>query len=171
MSDSGEQWLPVVGFEGIYEVSNLGSVKSVRTGKLMKPHALPGRYPHTTLSRNGHETSAYIHDLVAEAFIGHKPSGSEVNHINLDKRDNRLENLEYCTCQENTQHAIEHGAIDKRGEAHHGAKLTEAIVASIRSRLASGEKAKTLSEEYGVGVLQIRRIESGQRWRHSFREK
>jgi hypothetical protein len=166
-----ETWKSVVGFEGLYEVSDLGNIKSVRTGKAMRPHALPERYPHVTLSRSGLEVSAYVHDLVTEAFIGPKPEGYEVNHINLNKRDNRLENLEYCTCQENIKHAIEHGAINRRGEAHHGAKLTEAIVASIRSRLASGEKAKVLSEEYGVGVVQIRRIESGQRWHHSFQEK
>lgn len=101
-----EQWKPVVGYEGLYEVSNLGRVKSLARevvghggstyrimDRILKPAG--GRYPQVALCKGGTSKSYRIHTLVVEAFIGPRPTGGDytVDHVNKDKKDNRVENL------------------------------------------------------------------------------
>jgi hypothetical protein len=100
------EWKPVVGYEGFYEVSNDGQIKTVKTGHIRVNQKR--RYAEVKLSTpdtprtNGNH---YVHRLVAEAFIG-SAAGLEVNHINGDKLDNRVENLELVTPSQNILHAI-----------------------------------------------------------------
>lgn len=109
-----EIWKDVVGFEGLYQVSNLGSVKSIQRrvsfghnsrivpAKLLKPILSTSGYYKVALPRN-----TYIHRLVLMAFIGICDSKPHVNHINGIKTDNRLENLEWVTVKENLDHSKE----------------------------------------------------------------
>lgn len=113
----GEFWKDVIGYEGLYQVSNIGKVKSLERSKLVK-----GKYPGVQkekILKPGIDTSGYffvclfndsvktnksVHQLVAESFLNHNPCGFKlvVNHINLNKSDNRLENLEIVTNRDNT---------------------------------------------------------------------
>jgi len=117
----GEIWKPVVGFEGEYEVSNYGRVRTLnffRTTKdgkqypvkarILKQHAVRG-YLHVSLARNGHYKRFRVHRLVAAAFIPNTHNKPEVNHIDGNKQNNNVENLEWCTPSENMRHAYEHG--------------------------------------------------------------
>jgi hypothetical protein len=108
-----EEWRPVAGYEGIYEVSDLGRVRSLdrddctgrkRKGRVLVQCNVMG-YKFVNLSRNGEQWVIRVHSLVATAFIGARSEGMTVNHKNCDKADNRAGNLEYMTIQENLSHA------------------------------------------------------------------
>lgn len=113
-----EIWLPVVGYEGLYEVSNRGSVYSIKTDKVLLPSkrrpSIKCRaerkseapvYFFVSLSKNGKSKKYQIHRLVAIAFIPNPENKPYVNHINEITTDNRVQNLEWSTCGENTKYS------------------------------------------------------------------
>jgi len=109
-----EVWKDIQGFEGRYQVSNLGNVKSLNfnnTGKvrLLNNKNLVKGYPFVTLSKNGKYKNYTIHRLVSLAFIQNPSNKPAVNHINGIKTDNRAVNLEWVTQSENMQHALNTG--------------------------------------------------------------
>lgn len=101
-----EVWKPVVGYEGLYEVSSFGRIKSnkVKTKKIMSLQNNWIWYLFVWLSLNNKETKKTIHRLVAQAFIPNPENKKTVNHINWITSDNRIENLEWCTYSENNYH-------------------------------------------------------------------
>ena len=109
-----EIWKDIKGFEGKYQISNLGRVKSLqrngRPERILRLNLIKG-YAYTTLSNGsrGNKKKLKVHRLVAEAFIPNPHNKSEVNHIDGDKRNCKVENLEWVTHQENCKHAYETG--------------------------------------------------------------
>ena len=100
----GEEWRDVVGLEGLYAVSSEGRVASMRTKKIMSqtPQTHHGRtYMHVCLYQNHAPKKVRVHQLVAEAFIPNREIGDEVDHISNNPLDNRVENLRWCSHQEN----------------------------------------------------------------------
>ena len=93
-------------YEELYQVSTLGNVKSLKHGKerMLKPSGNGNGYLKVNLSKNGKMKQRRLHSLVAESFLGHKTCGYKlvVNHINFNKQDNRVENLEIVTQRENS---------------------------------------------------------------------
>lgn len=111
-----EQWLPVVGYEGHYEVSDLGRVRRVeRTGNrpagyVLRPR-VSGAYPTVTLSVNSHQRVVKVHRLVAEAFLGPSPGvGYEVCHADDVKTNNAASNLRWDTHRNNLRDMVRNGA-------------------------------------------------------------
>ena len=108
----------IEGYEDLYQVSNLGNVKSYywnKQGKILTPRIHSAGYERVTLSKKDY----FIHRLVAKAFIDNPNNKREVNHINGNKADNRLENLEWTTPSENQFHAYRTGlkrSIERRGK-------------------------------------------------------
>ena len=104
-------------YEGLYQVSNYGNIKSLPRkrckGCILKPYYPKYGYPHVMLSKNGIQKCYKVHRLVAEVFIPNPDQKPEVNHKNANKSDNRVENLEWCTTFENYAHAIFEVACDK----------------------------------------------------------
>lgn len=101
-----EIWKDIVGFEGIYQVSNLGRVKSLGNDKNRKEKILKGSkdrvgYLFIRLNKEGKVKTFKVHRLVAQAFIPNTDNSLQVNHINEIKDDNRVENLEWCDCKYN----------------------------------------------------------------------
>ncbi len=118
-----EFYKPVVGFEGLYDVSNLGNVRSLYVKKSGEKHSrekkfrvlkkIKSLYLKVTLSKNGKQYQKHIHRLVAEAFIENPDNKEQVNHIDANKYNNNLENLEWVTSKENAQHASSLGLLPK----------------------------------------------------------
>lgn len=179
MSRDTEIWKPVIGFEGFYEVSTHGLVRSlsrqvptkgggVRTvpTRILRPGVITGGYFGITLHANGKRREATVHMLVAEAFLGPRPSPlHEVNHINAVKPDNRVENLEWVTRQANIAHNVALG-INLRGSALPQAKLTEADITPIRRRVHRGERHAQIALDFGVSKAAISDIARGITWKH-----
>ena len=107
-----ELWKDIKGFEGLYQVSNLGRIKSTfregTKGGIIKQFVI-NRYLKVNLHKEGKPHFIYTHRLVAKAFIPNTLNKPQINHINGNKYDNRAVNLEWATSKENLQHAIDTG--------------------------------------------------------------
>ncbi len=164
-----EVWLPIAGFEGFYRISNLGRVESMCRGRprILKPFRDNYGYELIgLLSGTVKRPSSKVHSLVAEAFLGKRPPGFQVNHKNGVKTDNRLENLEYVTPQQNVAHAIAAGLINCRGENGSAAKLNESQVIEIRRLRANGESSESVAKKFNVASAHVRRITRRKCWGH-----
>lgn len=160
-----EEWRPVVGYEGLYSVSNLGRVRRDRAGGRYRAGAIRAivlnihGYPQAVLYRENVNKTFTVHGLVAAAFIGPRPDGYEVNHLNGVKTDNRAENLEYATHAQNMRHTIE--TLGKRYDGDHcpNAKLTASQVIAIRAAYREGNRTqRDLAREFDVTQGNISRI-------------
>lgn len=99
-----EIWKDVKNYEGLYQISNIGRVKSIRTNRILKSNLLQG-YPIVQLCVNNNRHTFEIHRLIANAFIPNPNNYPFVNHINEDRTDNRIENLEWCNQKMNVNHS------------------------------------------------------------------
>lgn len=105
-----ETWKSVVGYEGLYEVSSLGRVRSLRKKKFYyKKYIMNRGYAHTGLSKYNKINNFYFHRLVAQAFIPNPDKKKEVNHIDFNRINNNISNLEWVTRKENVHHSIKAG--------------------------------------------------------------
>lgn len=116
MSDYIEQWKDIAGYEGLYQVSNLGNVKSLARYKknrskmqevkehMMKPFVYNEGYARVQLSKDGKARSFCVHRLVALAFVPNTENKPHINHIDENKSNNRADNLEWCTATENNNY-------------------------------------------------------------------
>lgn len=101
-----EKWKNIMGYEGIYQVSSLGRIKSTKgKEKILKPRIFKRGYLGVALRKNGTTKQYYIHRLVAETFIANKDNLPQVNHINGLKCDNNIKNLEWISSSNNMKHA------------------------------------------------------------------
>ena len=108
-----EKWKSIKGYEELYEVSNCGNICTKTKNKLFKLNKNSRGYIVVTFTKNKIEKSYSVHRLVAEAFIPNPENKPQVNHINGDKTDNRVENLEWCTQSENQIHCFKNN-LQKR---------------------------------------------------------
>ena len=174
------RWRPIVGWEGMYEVSDRGDVRSVvRTihtkrgpfvfqGKLLKPCRVEDGYFHVALSRPGKRQEVNIHTAVARAFIGKCPKGKEVCHKDGTRTNNHWRNLRYGTRKSNAEdrktHGTDYGPPGLPGELNPNVKLTEE---KVRYVLKSPDKTlKQLGKELGVHLGTIYHIRSRKTWAH-----
>lgn len=105
-SDIKVEWKLIEGFDGIYSVSNYGDVKNNRTGRLMKQRKTEKGYLRVGLTTNGKPKCMRVHRLVAQAFIPNPENKPEVNHIDFNKKNNCVNNLEWVTGKENAKHSL-----------------------------------------------------------------
>ena len=165
-----EIWRDVVGFEGLYRVSNMGRVKSLFNGDVKirrAPLCNPG-YFSVVLYKDNEVTHIRIHVLVAQAFLPNPENKRYVNHRDGNKRNNRVDNLEWVTPLENAHHAINMG-LTKSGCDHPRAKLNEEQVRYIREVCIPGDRKfgfGALARKFGVGVKAIARIYYNERYRN-----
>lgn len=173
-----ELWKPVVGFEGLYDVSNCGRVRALerhgwhrgRWGQLLMK--FPAREMKIGTAVNGYRyvklrlpgakaVHCLVHRLVMAAYVGPAPDGMHVNHLDGDKGNNCVSNLEYVTPLQNLRHCID-VLGKKRGEGG-ASKLTERQVLSIRS---DTRKLREIAADYGVTLQAIWMVKKGRSWAH-----
>lgn len=181
--DISEQWLAVPDFEGFYEVSDHGNVRSfdrtifkravrngplvqtTRRGKILKPCPDTHGYPMVNLCVGGVNKSFLVHHLVLAAFVCRRPEGKECRHLDGNRTNPRLSNLEWGTSLENTQDKMRHGTVRApRGNEHGLSKLTSVAVRDIRSSAASGEKTSSIAARHGVSSTHVRRLVRRNAW-------
>jgi len=164
-----ELWRPVVGWEGLYEVSSLGRVRSLpratTRGRVLKPARNVHGYWFVALCCNGKPKTRPIHSLVAEAFIGPRPAGMDVCHGSNGKDDNTPANLSYGTRSQNMRDCVRDGT-HQHGERGSGAKLTHSQVAEIRS-LKGKRLQREIAAAFGISRSCVSMIWSGRTWRLS----
>lgn len=108
-----EQWRDIPGYEGAYQVSDLGRVRNRKRRRLLRPNSKKTKYLQVTLSKNNVPKFCSIHRLVAIAFLPNPLGLPQVNHKNGIKWDNRLENLEWISASENQKHRYD--VLNHRG--------------------------------------------------------
>ena len=168
-----ERWLPVRHFAGLYEVSDLGRVRSFHGGKgkgkrggLLRP-GVAGRtniHLHVSLYKDRKRTVKLVHQLVMEAFVGLPPEGREVCHGPGGALDNRLVNLSYGTRSKNCGEDKRRDGTLIFGEGIKGSRLTEQIVTECRRRYAAGETTTVLAAEFGVEASTMSEAVTGGTW-------
>lgn len=173
-----ENWLPVVGFAGLYEVSDLGQVRSLprnsTRGQIMIGQEDCAGYFLVGLCKNGRGYRRRIHRLVLESFVGICPDGMECCHKDGDKSNNVSSNLRWDTHRNNIKESFSNGRSAPCGSKTGRAKLVEAQVVEIRGLWPLGRRGnhgrkwslKDLSEKFMVSKSTISMITNNRCWKH-----
>jgi hypothetical protein len=165
-----EQWKPVVGYEGLYEVSDLGRVRSIHFQgisriRMLSMNQKKNGYLITELSKGKKQKRIYVHKLVTQAFLGERPLGMEVNHKDGNKLNAALSNLEYVTQAENRDHALRTGLFKPLyGEDAYGAKLTNDKVRRMKKFRAMGMRIVLISKLFRLPYYHVSLILNGKIW-------
>jgi hypothetical protein len=158
-----ERWKPVSEYEGLYEVSDLGRVRTIKSGWI-KTQTMNkrDRRLYMLLWKNNIYQLFKVHRLVLFTFVGLPPRGHEACHNDGDPHNNKLDNLRWDTPANNQADRVKHGTSN-RGEQCGTSKLTQTEVKAIR---ADTRKQKYIAAEYGIQQSQVSRIKNLKRWHY-----
>ena len=176
----GEVWKDIQGYEGIYQISNYGRVLSLyrqvrcrggaHRGKeqsLLKPCEDSAGYLLVVLSDKGVKKSHRIHRLIATGFISNSYNYKCVNHIDGNKTNNSIDNLEWCTHLHNNVHALNTGLrVSLKGEDAVTSKLTDKKVLGIKFLLGESIPIRKIAALFSISQTSVFCIKSGKTWRH-----
>lgn len=173
-----EVWKQVADYEGKYEVSNLGRVRSLARlsktkggafrgtpARILAIHSNGGGYQHVRLGKDGSLTTMLVHLLVLEAFSGLKPQGMEARHLDGVRSNNNVLNLAWGTRLENAADRVAHGTAPV-GAKNPRSKLDDEQVLEIFERCAAGEPFAAIACDYGVSDITVSHIFCGRTWGH-----
>lgn len=170
-----EEWRVVPGFDGWYEVSSFGNVRSWRTNSEFRVRADEPRLRTGFDTAKGYRriklthpvlgpVAVCVHHLVLATFRSPRPIGMVADHVNANRSDNRVENLRWVTQAENIQHAVALGRMGGRTGGRSSSALPISAVEEIRRRRGLGEPLSKLSRDFGVSKQSISRICRGESW-------
>jgi hypothetical protein len=174
-----EIWKDIQNYEGSYQVSNLGRIKSLERGdicpnggkfirkeRIMKLRESNG-YRRIQLLRNGKYKVYQVHRVVAIAFISNPDNKPFINHINFIRDDNSVENLEWCTHQENILHNVRNNRVKYNiAEFHPNSSITREQATEVKKLIIKGVKPTPISKQTGINVGIIYNIKAGLSWNH-----
>lgn len=168
-------WKPVPNYEGLYEVSNKGKIRSLDhevvsstgqrymvKGRVLKPTNAGKGYLSVMLWKKGKSKRVYLHIIVATVFIPNPHNYPVVNHKNGDKTKCEASNLEWTTYSGNNQHAYDTG-LHGKGDKHYKAKLTSKDVKKIRKQ-GKYTTYQKIADKYGVSKATIRDVLENKTW-------
>lgn len=172
-----EIWKDIEGFEGLYQISNMGRVKSlprqiasryIPKERILSTIISTQGYPYANFCRDGIVKRMKLHRLVAKAFIPNPDNKPDINHIDAVRHNNEASNLEWCTKSENGLHAYRMGLnkgsrkTKNNGESNGNKKITSDTARKIYFDEGSN---RVLAKKYGVGKTTIGSIKQGKAWR------
>ena len=167
-------WLPVVGYEGLYEVSDHGEIR--RNNHILRQEITPNnRYPRVSLCKHSKVTRYHVHTLVLNAFRGLRPKGMCCRHLNDIPTDNQLQNLVWGTHRDNFLDSRKNGGWKPRGKDTNprefiphftvqGKKVHLQDIPKIKELVRNGTPQWQVAKMYGLHQCNISRIVSGKRW-------
>ena len=175
-----DEWRDIVGYEGLYQISKQGQVKRLERaatdGRLIREKILnrrisPSGYYRVNMRKNGGRKCHLVHRLVPEAFIPNPGTKPFINHIDGDKLNSVVENLEWVTPKENVDHAISVGLMKEippcslQGESNPRHKITRKMAEKIRELYASGNYTlKQIADMYCVDKCTVWDIKENRTW-------
>lgn len=178
-----EIWKDIENFEGMYQVSDMGRIRSLARTKVLsngrkltiREKILTGHidtkgYLQVELRKDGKRNISCIHRLVASAFIENPERKEQVNHKDGNKRNNAVENLEWVTCEENIHHAWKHGLnTASKGQKHPNSILTDEQAKWIKEHYIPRDKKygmSAMARMFGISTCPIYNIIHEKGWKH-----
>jgi hypothetical protein len=175
-----EIWKDMPDYVGLYQVSNLGRVRSLdrmigqkgggkqfKSGRILRPRNHPHGYVFISLYKDGIANQVLIHRLVAIVFIPNPSNLPEVNHKNFNKKDNFVENLEWMTTKDNTRHAFAAGKINtSKGDNHFRSIVNSEKVIDMIKLFNSGIKMCDIARKFQVSYPCVFGIVKRKNWKH-----
>ena len=167
-----ETWIPSIQFGDLYEVSSLGRVRALKdrrgtkAGTVLKPRITKDGYVKVVLRNSPEHRAWFVHRLVYASFIGVTCDEVQIDHIDGDKQNNSIINLEAVSRLVNMRRSFDNGRNVARGSSAGLAKLTECDVAKIKRRLALGEQHNKIALDFSISPTTVGRIAAGRTWAH-----
>ncbi len=158
-----EEWKDIKGFEYLYQISNLGRVKSLRKSKIMTPARHTSKYLKQGLFKDKKQKGFYLHRLVADYFCHNDDpeNKTQVNHINGDHKYNRACNLEWCTPSENIRHGVDAGRVNNIKKGRNTKRFNEKEAATIAILELDGYSINKIAEYLGRSRTSISSFMNG----------
>ena len=175
-----EEWRDIPDYEGWYQVSNLGNVRSLdreiiysngkvykQKGRKLKSTLKKTGYYYVSLSKNNTKPKFDVHRLVAITFLENINNYNCINHIDGDKCNNNVSNLEWCSYSYNAKHALEIGLNETmKGERNGASKLKDSDVVEIKRMLSKGIKGYEIAKKFKISQSTISEIKNNKKWTH-----
>ena len=160
------QWIP--GYEGLYKVSRVGDITSYKRKQpiVMKTFISPTGYLHLELKKDNVKKNYRVHRLVTQTYIDNPENKPQVNHIDGNKLNNSIENLEWCTSSENNKHAYKSGLKCQNGEKNHQSKLLSRDIRNIRDMRNNGHTHQYIANKFNIARQTVGDICNRRRWGH-----
>lgn len=168
-----EEWRDIKGYKGLYQISNLGRVKNIKSGRNLMGGINSDGYYTVLLRKKLKAKSFKIHRLVAAAFISNPENKPQVNHKNGNKIDNKVTNLEWVTCKENVRHAWnnklskgKYREVGNRAEKVIQMDLENKIINKYESVLKASEKTGISNTAISNCLVGLSKTSGGFKWKY-----